>query len=169
MRGRVYLLGALGALIRLLPESRCHRLKAFLYNTVGGLEIHPTARVYSSVRFRTYPVRIGARTHVGPACVFDGAKGVLIDIEPDCDIAPEVGFFTGTHTIGPHARRAGAETGAAILVGAGTWIGARATVLPGVTIGAGCVVAAGSVVTKSCEADTLVAGVPATARRRLEG
>lgn len=168
MAGRVYLLGALGALIRLLPESRCYGLKVHLYNTVGGLEIHPTARVYSSVRFRTYPVRIGARTHVGPACVFDGAKGVVIDIGQDCDIAPEVSFFTGTHEIGSHGRRAGAGKGAPIIVGAGTWIGARATVLPGVTIGAGCIVAAGSVVTKSCEADTLLAGVPATVRRRLE-
>ena len=54
-----------------------------------------------------------------------------------------------------------------IEIGDGCWIGARATILPGVTIGDGVVIAAGAVVVSDCEDDTLYAGVPARAVRKL--
>jgi galactoside O-acetyltransferase len=41
------------------------------------------------------------------------------------------------------------------------WIGAGAIVLPGVTVGRGAVIGAGAVVTRSVEALSIVAGVPA--------
>jgi len=47
-------------------------------------------------------------------------------------------------------------------------IGAGATLLPGVTIGEGAIVAAGSVVTRDVAPETMVAGVPATYRRRVD-
>ena len=47
------------------------------------------------------------------------------------------------------------------------WIGAGATILPGVTIGENAVVGAGSVVTKSVEANTIVAGNPAKVIRKI--
>lgn len=55
-----------------------------------------------------------------------------------------------------------------VRIESGCWIGANVTILPGVVIGKNAVVAAGSVVTKSVEARTLVAGVPATLIRHLE-
>src|SRR5437667_8913113 len=47
------------------------------------------------------------------------------------------------------------------------WIGMNAVILKGVTIGDNSVVAAGSVVTKSVEANTVVAGNPAVMVRQL--
>jgi acetyltransferase-like isoleucine patch superfamily enzyme len=41
------------------------------------------------------------------------------------------------------------------------WLGAGARILDGVSIGRGSVIAAGAVVTKSVEAFSIVAGVPA--------
>jgi maltose O-acetyltransferase len=167
MAGRAFLLINMGRLISLLPESRFFALKALLYRRIGGLSIDRTAMLYSSVRLHTYPIKIGARTHIGPRCLFAGANGCLIDIGDDCDIAPEVAFLTGTHEIGPQKRRAGRGVGKAVRVGNGTWIGARSLVLPGVVVGAGSVIAAGSVVTRDVPANTLVAGVPADVKRSL--
>jgi acetyltransferase-like isoleucine patch superfamily enzyme len=48
-----------------------------------------------------------------------------------------------------------------IVIGDDVWIGAHACILPGVHLGDGAVVAAGAVVTKSVDAYTVVAGVPA--------
>jgi maltose O-acetyltransferase len=76
-------------------------------------------------------------------------------------------FLTSTHDIGGPEKRAGTWRTAPITVGRGCWLGANVTVLPGVRIGDGCVIAAGTVVTKDCEPDTLYAGVPAQAKRRL--
>ena len=45
--------------------------------------------------------------------------------------------------------------------------GANVSVMQGVTIGAGCVIAAGSVVTKDIPENCLVAGVPATIKKRI--
>ncbi|WP_374469712.1 DapH/DapD/GlmU-related protein [Phenylobacterium sp.] len=54
-----------------------------------------------------------------------------------------------------------------ITIGRNVWIGAGVVVLPGVTIGDDAIVAAGAVVTADVAPATLVAGVPATARKRL--
>lgn len=49
----------------------------------------------------------------------------------------------------------------------GAYIGTGAIILPGVTIGSGSVVGAGAVVTRSVPDHTMVAGVPATVRKKL--
>ena len=46
-------------------------------------------------------------------------------------------------------------------------IGENVSVMQGVTIGSGCVIAAGSVVTKDIPENCLVAGVPATIKKRI--
>ena len=167
MAGRIFMLTLLGRFCSLLPESRLFKFKAVLYRSVGGLEIDPASRIYSSVRFGTYPISIGARTHIGYGCLFIGAIGCSISIGRDCDIAPEVIFMTGTHELGGQKRRAGKDVAYPIRIGDGTWIGSRAMILPGVEIGPGCIIAAGSVVNKSVPPNTLAAGVPATAKKLL--
>jgi acetyltransferase-like isoleucine patch superfamily enzyme len=55
---------------------------------------------------------------------------------------------------------------APIVVEDHVWLGMRAMVLKGVTIGHGAIVAAGAVVTRDVPPETLVAGVPATVKRK---
>lgn len=55
-----------------------------------------------------------------------------------------------------------------IVVENDAWIGAGSIILPGITIGEGAVVGAGSVVTKDVPPYTVVAGVPARPRKRID-
>lgn len=57
---------------------------------------------------------------------------------------------------------------APVVIGDDVWVGARAVILPGVTIGNNVVIAAGSVVTKDIPDNSLVAGVPAVIKRKIE-
>jgi maltose O-acetyltransferase len=166
-RSSVYLLTMVGNLLSLLPENRLFRLKALIYAVGLGLDIDGSAHICSSVKFRTYPIHIGARTHIGPGCTFYGSNGTLIFVGKDCDFAPEVILITGTHAIGSHDRRAGVGQGLPIEIGDGCWIGTRVIILPGVTIGAGSIIAAGAVVTQSVAPDSLYAGIPAVLKRKL--
>lgn len=60
----------------------------------------------------------------------------------------------------------GATLSGGVQVGEGSHIGTGAVVIEGIRIGAGCVVAAGAVVVEDVPDGTLVAGVPAKAKRR---
>ena len=87
-----------------------------------------------------------------------------ITIEDDVFIGPNVTF---TNDIFPRSKRY-PEKFLKTRVCRGASIGANATILPGITIGQGAMVAAGSVVTKDVAEKTLVVGVPAKFRKRLE-
>jgi maltose O-acetyltransferase len=91
----------------------------------------------------------------------------IITLGNEVRIGMRTVIITGSHEIGPSARRAGAATSAAVKIGDGCWIGANVTILPGVTIGPGTIVAAGAVVASNCDADALYAGVPARRVRSL--
>ena len=54
------------------------------------------------------------------------------------------------------------------VIGDDAWIGAGSIILPGVSIGEGSVVGAGAVVTKDVPPYTVVAGVPARPRKRID-
>jgi maltose O-acetyltransferase len=110
---------------------------------------------------------IGDETWVSPGTVFHTHLSAPIVIAARCDVGPSVEFVTGTHIIGAARRRAGAGTANPITVEEGVWIGARSLVLGGVVIGAGAVIAAGAVVTRDVPPGVLVAGVPATVKKRL--
>ncbi|ETN39559.1 uncharacterized protein HMPREF1541_05785 [Cyphellophora europaea CBS 101466] len=93
------------------------------------------------------PIRIGARTLIGPHC----------------------SFFSGTHPLDPAVRNgtAGPETGKDIDIGEDCWLGGNVIVLPGVTIGRGSTVGAGSVVTRDVPPFHLVAGNPARILKKI--
>jgi len=111
-------------------------------------------------------LELGDRVFINRGFYCGAAAAVTIGA--NTRIADHVRFLVGTHEIGDHASRAGADVGRPITVGSGCWIGSGATIMGGVVVGDGCVVAAGSVVTHDCLADGLYAGVPACRIRELE-
>ncbi|WP_436134206.1 sugar O-acetyltransferase [Acidovorax sp. LjRoot129] len=92
------------------------------------------------------PVRIGARTLMGP--------GVQI--------------YTASHPMSPEERAKGLELGVPITIGDDVWIGGGAIICPGVTIGDGAVIGAGSVVTRDVPARVFAAGNPCRVVKPLD-
>lgn len=91
------------------------------------------------------PVRIGARTLMGP--------GVQI--------------YTASHPITAAERHTGLELGLPVVIGEDVWIGGGAIICPGVAIGDGAVIGAGSVVTRDVPPRVLAAGNPCRVVRLL--
>lgn len=85
------------------------------------------------------PVRIGARTQIGPG----------------------VQLLAADHPRDPALRARGVENGRPIVIGADVWIGGGALILPGVTIGDGAIVGAGAVVVRDVPAGAVAVGNPA--------
>lgn len=114
--------------------------------------------------YGTY-TRLGKGTFVNHGCYF--MDGGTIHIGENVFIGPFCGFYTASHPINYADRNKGLELALPIIVGDNCWFGANVSVMPGVTIGAGCVIAAGSVVTKDVPENCLVAGIPATIKKRI--
>ena len=111
---------------------------------------------------------IGKNTWISPGAVFHTHQQASISLGSNCDVGPGAEFITGGHVIGDMTRRAGVGTAKPITIGDGCWIGARSAILGGVAIGHGCVIAAGSVVIHDVPPNSLVAGVPARVKRKLD-
>ena len=109
--------------------------------------------------------RFGKGTFVNHGCYF--MDGGTINIGENVFIGPFCGFYTASHPLNYTKRNKGLEKALPITIGDICWFGANVTVLQGVTIGAGCVIAAGSVVTEDIPENCLVAGVPATIKKRI--
>ncbi len=131
---------------------------------LSGMRV-ATRSIREACYFGGSDVIIGRGTRINRGCFFDTSSPIRIGER--CSIGMETMFVTSTHAIADHDRRAGTSTPQPIEIGDGCWIGARATILPGVTVGDGAVIAAGAVVACDCEEDTLYAGVPARAVRKL--
>jgi maltose O-acetyltransferase len=100
--------------------------------------------------------------------VFIG-KGVEFDVQEEVHIGSNVLFAPGSfitdHNHGIAANQLIKQQACVshkVTINDDVWIGANAVILPGVTLSKGAVIAAGAVVTKSVDAMTIVAGVPAT-------
>lgn len=87
----------------------------------------------------TAPVRIGARSMLGPS----------------------VQIYCAEHHRDAAKRTEGLEIARSVEIGEQVWIGGAAILLPGVSIGDGAIVGAGSVVTRDVAAGATVAGNPA--------
>lgn len=113
---------------------------------------------------------IGAGTFIGHQCGFNLAREIRIGSH--CLIATRTLFYDNDgHPLAAEARRNGAsvlaEAVRPIVIGDDVWIGNSCIILKGVHIGDRAVVGAGSVVTHDVPSDTIVAGNPAVAVRRL--
>ena len=133
-------------------------------------------------------VRIGDGSIVGDAAFFQAGPGAAIEI------GPGVTLNSGTHVVAAEGIRIGAGTAIGeyvsirdaehrfaprtgvrgrgfdakpVEIGPRCWIGRGAYLGPGTRIGAGCIVGANAVVRGAFGPSLLIAGAPATARRRI--
>ena len=83
-------------------------------------------------------------------------------------IGPAVQIYTAAHLLQAKPRIEGWEVAKPIVIEDNVWIGGSAILLPGVSIGLNAVVGAGAVVTRSVPANTVVAGNPARAIRKID-
>lgn len=100
------------------------------------------------------------------------SRSARISIGKRTMIAPNVTIMDSPyHKLWPLEERSvysGVELDDDVKIGSDVWIGNGCILLPGTNLGNGCVVAARSVVSGSFPPNTLIAGVPAKAKKNLE-
>lgn len=139
-------------------------LKRRMLNSLG-CQLGKGVRVVAPIYFTTNII-IGENTWIGRGLNVQGNG--IVTIGKNCDFGPDVSITTGSHQVGTSERRAGTGVNYSITIGNGCWIGNRVTIINNTTIGDGCIVAACSCVISDVEANTLIAGVPAKLKKRLE-
>ena len=128
----------------------------------------------SQPTLKHHALEISERVALGEGCVLCSGSSLTVDItigagvhvNLNCTIGHDVviGDFC---TLSP-----GVHVSGCVTIGKNVFIGTGASILNGtfdkpLTIGDGCVIAAGACLTKSAEAHTLYAGVPAIAKKHL--
>jgi maltose O-acetyltransferase len=131
----------------------------------AGIKVGKKTKIVGPVFFgNCSKIRIGDYCWIGTKfCVYGDGEVVIGD---NCDIAPEVAFFTGSHEIGDATRRAGNGKLFRIEVKSGCWICARVSITGNTVIERSSVVGACSFVNKDVGDNCVVAGVPA---QRIKG
>lgn len=160
------------------------RMLAPLYQKRGRGSV-----IYRSVRMDTPPYRrfeIGRRSVIESFCCINNAVGDVtighhtriglhstiigpVSIGSHVNLAQGITISALNHNFTESGKRIDEQgvTTRGIVIDDDVWIGANAVVLAGVHIGSHSVVAAGAVVTKDVPAGSLVAGVPATVKKRI--
>ena len=148
------------AICKLMPPSRCFRLKAKIWRA-SGLDIHHSARIVSSVSFWGSDISVGEDTFIGHDVYIAGSVEGPVKIGSWVDIAPRTNILSGTHEIdmvGNHT--AGRGHCLPITIEDGAWVGAGCTVVGGVIIGKKSMIGAGSVVVNDIPPYCLAVGIP---------
>lgn len=158
------------SLISILPESRFYKIKVFIYKLFTNFKISKSVRMFSSFTILgVRNIKIGEDTFIGYESLIMGAENSSVTIGSNVDISSRVSIITGTHEIGINTERmAGIGIGKDIIIGNGVWIGFGVMIMPGVTIGEKSIVAAGSVVIKNVPSHCMVAGNPASIKKRFK-
>lgn len=152
------------------PEFTSNRIRAVILRSIG-FQLGPGTIVFGMPKISGqgdiyHHLIIGHHVGINISCFFDLIG--TISIGDYTGIGPEVMMITGTHDIGPAAKRVGPPRAEPIVIGKGVWIGARCTIMPGVTIGDGAIIAAGSVVSKDIPPNVMAGGNPARVLRKLK-
>ncbi len=151
----------------LVPQLRAPFLRLLGARLGPGTIVHGVS-FFNLYRRGLSGFSTGADCFIGDECLLDLAEEIRL--ERQVTLAERVLVLTHTN-VGyrdhPLQRHFPPSTGP-VQVLEGSFVGAGAILLPGVRLGPRAFVAAGSVVTRDVPADTLVAGVPARPRRRLE-
>jgi maltose O-acetyltransferase len=131
-------------LLKLLPAFRFFSLRRFLLN-INGHRISCSAKICGPITIYGRGILIvGDNAWIGPNCKLYISENFLVEIERNCDIAPEITFVTGSHVISSMERRAGNGTNGNILIKEGSWLGINTTVLGGCCVGPRAVIGASS-------------------------
>ena len=125
-------------------------------------------RYFTKFLLKRYGLEIsGLPLWISTKAFFDRGSGNTIKLGDRCVISHGVKILTHDFSLDRYYERFEGESEyevfreAKVVISEQCFIGMNALILPGVTIGAGAIVGAGSIVTKSVDADTVVAGVPA--------
>ncbi len=110
-------------------------------------------------------ISIGNDVYINFGCVILDCGQVSIG--NNTLIGPNVGLYSGNHTLDAQERMAGGLIPKDIHIGNRVWIGGNAILLPGVNIGDDSVIGAGSVVTHSIPSGVLAAGNPCRVIRKI--
>lgn len=105
-------------------------------------------------------IRVGEGNYFNRDCMIDACGSIQIG---DRNMFGPGVYLTDSNHRMPESgsvAEAGMDVGR-VVIGNDCWLGARAVILKDVVLGDRCVVAAGAVVTKSFEAGSVIAGVPA--------
>jgi acetyltransferase-like isoleucine patch superfamily enzyme len=144
--------------INLLPFSIWKKTLCRLVGINLGLNV----TLCSGVRFMSFgKCTIGDRTIVNQDCVLDNRAGLIIGA--DVSIAMGVKILTQGHCVDSDEF---SITGSEVLISDHVCLFADAMIMPGVVLGRGCVVYPRSVVTNSFSYLSIVAGSPATFKRK---
>jgi len=108
-------------------------------------------------------ITIGKNVFLNTGCSFQDRGG--INIGDGSMIGMNVTIATLNHGLPLETRNTTYPF--PVIIGKNVWIGSNATILPGVKIEDNSVVAAGAVVTKDVPRNTVVAGVPAKAVKKI--
>ena len=161
---------------RLLARQRCHDLNharadspTYLTDLIAALIPGAPASAYITPPFHCdygYNITLGEAAYFNFNCVVLDVAPVRIGARTL--LGPGVQIYTASHPLSPEERAKGLEFGVPITIGDDVWIGGGAIVCPGVTIGDGAVIGAGSVVTRDVPARVFAAGNPCRVIRPVD-
>jgi acetyltransferase-like isoleucine patch superfamily enzyme len=114
-------------------------------------------------------ITIGKNVFLAGSCFLDPVKPELITIEDWVSISGNVTILTHSRPTQPlrEIMEDGGAKIAPVVIKRGAWLGVNSIILPGVTVGENSIVGAGAVVTKNVPPNTIVAGVPARAIKKI--
>ena len=147
--------------VKLLPPSRCSKLKVALLRCAGA-KIGNNVSLFTPKIFGNFDLEIGDNVWIGHETLLFGAAGARIIIGDNVKIGSRAILVTGSHDFSiKYDCIAGPGNYDNISIECGAGIDTQAMILPGKTIGEKSHVAAGSIVTHDVPAFTRVAGIPA--------